>query len=110
MKLAKFMGHDIRVHREFYQLLEETLQVAKVSKLLLASEQGRSDLQGKTLDDIDVSVDEGEYTHKTFSCHIIAIILGNNIFTKLKELTQKMLSDNDSNAVNIVNNKSVVPF
>ena len=58
--LAKFLGHDIRVHREFYRLPQETLQVAKVSKLLLASEQGLNGLEGKTLDEIDVSVDEGK--------------------------------------------------
>ena len=58
--LAKFLGHDIRVHREFYRLPQETLQVAKVSKLLLASEQGMHGLEGKTLDEIDIGVDEGE--------------------------------------------------
>uniref|UniRef100_A0A9J8A5I7 SET domain-containing protein n=1 Tax=Cyprinus carpio carpio TaxID=630221 RepID=A0A9J8A5I7_CYPCA len=32
-QLATFLGHDIRVHREFYRLPESTLQLAKVSKL-----------------------------------------------------------------------------
>ena len=56
--LAKFLGHDIRVHREFYRLPQETLQVAKVSKLLLACESGQN-VSGQSLDDIQVSVDEG---------------------------------------------------
>ena len=55
--LATFMGHDIRTHREFYRLPEETLQVAKVSKLLLAMENGQvASLQGRNFDDVDVDV------------------------------------------------------
>lgn len=38
--LATFMGHDIRVHREFYRMPEDTFQVAKVSKVLLQLEKG----------------------------------------------------------------------
>ncbi|CAJ1048439.1 uncharacterized protein LOC119023775 isoform X5 [Xyrichtys novacula] len=58
-QLASFLGHDIRVHREFYRLPESTLQLAKVSKLLMAMEKGQlSDLQGKGLDDIMISPDD----------------------------------------------------
>lgn len=54
-QLANFLGHDIRVHREFYRLPEKTLQLAKVSKVLLALEQGKmADFQGKSLDEIDI--------------------------------------------------------
>ena len=35
-QLANFLGHDIRIHREFYRLPEKTLQLAKVSKVLMA--------------------------------------------------------------------------
>ena len=59
--LADFLGHDIRVHREFYRLPEHTLQVAKVSKLLFSLENGQFSKQcGKTLSDIEVTVDEGK--------------------------------------------------
>lgn len=58
-QLASFLGHDIRVHREFYRLPESTLQLAKVSKLLIAMEKGRlSDLQGKGLDDIEINPED----------------------------------------------------
>ncbi|MED6245114.1 hypothetical protein ATANTOWER_031603, partial [Ataeniobius toweri] len=58
-QLATFLGHDIRIHREFYRLPESTLQLAKVSKLLIAMEKGKlSDLQGKGLDDIDIHRDD----------------------------------------------------
>lgn len=38
--LANFLGHDMRVHRQYYRLPEGTLQLAKVSKVLIALEQG----------------------------------------------------------------------
>lgn len=34
---ASFMGHDIEVHRSFYRLPQETLQIAKMGRLLSAS-------------------------------------------------------------------------
>ncbi len=54
--LARHLGHDIRVHREFYRLHDNTIELAKVSKLLIAAEQG--DLhkhKGKTLATMQVS-------------------------------------------------------
>lgn len=54
-QLADFMGHDIRVHRKFYRLPEGTLQLAKISKVLMALEQGRvSEFKGKNLDEINI--------------------------------------------------------
>jgi hypothetical protein len=55
--LASFMGHNINVHREFYRLPEQTLQMARVSKVLIAMEHGEiASLNGRSLDDIDVNV------------------------------------------------------
>lgn len=51
--LAKFMGHDINIHRQYYRLPEETLQVARISKLFLAIDNG-STICGKTLASITV--------------------------------------------------------
>ena len=54
--LADFLGHDIRVHRKFYRLPEGTLQLAKISKVLMACKQGRlSEFKGKSLDQISIS-------------------------------------------------------
>ncbi|XP_041466027.1 uncharacterized protein LOC121416603 [Lytechinus variegatus] len=39
-QLANFLGHNIHVHREYYRLPQETIFLAKVSKLLLAAEKG----------------------------------------------------------------------
>ncbi|XP_064628861.1 uncharacterized protein LOC135488255 [Lineus longissimus] len=57
--LANFLGHDVRIHRDFYRLPEDSLQVAKVSKILVASEQGTlASYHGKSLDEMDVDIDE----------------------------------------------------
>ncbi|CAI5690129.1 unnamed protein product [Oreochromis niloticus] len=57
-QLADFLGHDIRVHREYYQVPQSTIQLAKISKLLMAMEKGSvKDIQGKTLDEIGDDID-----------------------------------------------------
>lgn len=38
--LATYMGHDIRVHRQYYRLPDSVTQLAKVSKLLIAMDTG----------------------------------------------------------------------
>lgn len=59
--LANFMGHDISIHRQYYHLPENTLQLAKCSKLMLLMEKGGvGEQHGKTLDEIEVNL-EGEY-------------------------------------------------
>ncbi|XP_071357574.1 uncharacterized protein [Trachinotus anak] len=48
-----------QVHRQYYRLPEGTLELAKVSKVLLALEQGRlSDFQGMSLDQIQIDANE----------------------------------------------------
>lgn len=51
-QLATFMGHDIEVHREYYRLPEDTLQMAKVSRLLYAVQSGVGQFKGQSLEDI----------------------------------------------------------
>ncbi|XP_073667997.1 uncharacterized protein [Paramisgurnus dabryanus] len=54
-QVADFLGHDIRVHREHYRLPEATIQLAKISKLLLAMDKGcLGSIQGKSLDEIQI--------------------------------------------------------
>lgn len=53
-ELARHMGHELSVHRQFYRLQEDVTELAKVSKLLLAVESGKAhNFAGMTLDDID---------------------------------------------------------
>lgn len=49
------MGHNIAVHREYYRLPSNTIEVAKVGKLLLAMERGIDKYKGCKLDDITLS-------------------------------------------------------
>lgn len=54
-QLADFLGHNIDVHRKHYRLPEGTLQLAKISKVLLALEQGKlGQYKGKSLDEIHI--------------------------------------------------------
>ncbi|XP_048032130.1 uncharacterized protein LOC125267237 isoform X1 [Megalobrama amblycephala] len=58
-QLADFLGHNIAVHRKHYRLPEGTLQLAKISKVLLALEKGRlGEYKGKNLDEIQLDVTE----------------------------------------------------
>ena len=60
-QLATFMGHDIRVHREFYRLPDATVQVAKLSKMLILMESGNTaHLKGQRLDELDVTVPDAQ--------------------------------------------------
>ena len=61
-QLANFLGHDIRVHRDFYRLPEATIEMAKITKLLLAMEKGTlAKFQGMSLDEIEV---EGKWWYQ----------------------------------------------
>lgn len=54
--LAGFMGHSKDVHKAFYRLPSDVLQVAKVTKVLIAINNGAiQSLGGKTLNEIDVA-------------------------------------------------------
>ncbi|XP_017546233.1 uncharacterized protein LOC108423451 isoform X1 [Pygocentrus nattereri] len=52
-KLAKFIGHDISVRKEYYRLPEATARLTKLCKLILAIEKGTAaELLRESLDDI----------------------------------------------------------
>ena len=55
-QLTNFLGHDIRVHREFYRLPEGCTQVTRISKLLMAAENGVNQFQWKCLDKLEPGV------------------------------------------------------
>ena len=53
--LAKHLGHDIEIHREFYRMQESTLEMAVVGNLLMAVDEGRAHkFKGKNLRDISL--------------------------------------------------------
>lgn len=54
--LSNHMGHDLNIHKDFYRLHESTIEMTKVSKLLLAVDKGEaSKFAGKQLDEIDLN-------------------------------------------------------
>lgn len=56
--LARHLGHDITVHREYYRLHESTIELAKVGKILSTVDEGKTQhWAGKSLDDIDLDKD-----------------------------------------------------
>ncbi|XP_068758091.1 uncharacterized protein [Montipora capricornis] len=62
--LARHLGHDISVHREYYRLHESTIELAKVGKILTTVDEGKTRLwAGKSLDDIDLDKDIDPISH-----------------------------------------------
>ncbi|CAG9834563.1 unnamed protein product [Diabrotica balteata] len=58
-QLALFMGHTVGVHRGSYRLPDDVYQTAKLAKLLLVMETGSGkSFKGKSLDDIQLNMDE----------------------------------------------------
>ncbi|XP_056623629.1 uncharacterized protein LOC130436722 isoform X2 [Triplophysa dalaica] len=58
-QLASFLGHHLRIHREFYRHPEKTQQLAKMCKVLMALEQGRlAEFYGRSFDEITINPDE----------------------------------------------------
>ena len=54
--LASHLGHNLDVHKEFYRLQDTTVELAKVSRLLMAVDMGKGkDLCGKRLKDINLN-------------------------------------------------------
>lgn len=53
--LARHLGHDVRVHRDFYRLQENAVELTKVSRLLIAVDRGEAaKFAGKELKDINL--------------------------------------------------------
>ncbi|KAG5884923.1 hypothetical protein JTB14_001881 [Gonioctena quinquepunctata] len=58
-QLATFMGHTKDVHKQVYRLPDDVFQTAKIAKLLVLMESGQAgQYKGKTLDEIDLDLEE----------------------------------------------------
>ena len=54
-EVARHMGHELAVHRKFYRLQDDIIELAKISKLLIAVENGKAaQYSGISLDDLDL--------------------------------------------------------
>lgn len=65
--IAGFLGHDLTVHRDFYRLPEDTLQIAKCGKLFMMMDQDRiGELAGKSLNEIELDISGKNDFHLTY--------------------------------------------
>ena len=68
--LAKYLGHDIRIHREYYRLPDAAVQVAKISKVLIALEGKNGDpvqlMNAKNLHDLHMDPEEGRVINSLY--------------------------------------------
>ena len=46
-QVARFLGHDIRAHSDYYRQTDKTFQVAKIWKLVFTMEHGAGALKGR---------------------------------------------------------------
>ncbi|XP_050314971.1 uncharacterized protein LOC126749344 [Anthonomus grandis grandis] len=55
-QFARFMGHTKKTHATYYRLSQDVYETAKISKMLLTINSGKTQkYQGKTLEDIEIS-------------------------------------------------------
>lgn len=53
--LSNHLGHQVEIHKDVYRQHESTVELTKISKILLAVEQGQvSRYKGKTLQEMDL--------------------------------------------------------
>ncbi|KAG5865126.1 hypothetical protein JTB14_030199 [Gonioctena quinquepunctata] len=54
--LVRHLGHDIRIHREFYRLHESSVELTKISRLLMAFDNGEATkFHGRKLNEIELT-------------------------------------------------------
>lgn len=54
--LANHLGHSVRIHRELYSFKDSTVELTKVSKILVAMDEGKIvEYSGKTLSEIELN-------------------------------------------------------
>ena len=62
--LANHLGHDLSVHKEYYRLRDSTVELSKVSRILLAIDEGNAaKLMGKKLSEITIEGMKIENSH-----------------------------------------------
>lgn len=92
-QLANFMGHTTDIHKTYYRLPNDIYQMAKVSKLLLLNEKGQAaKYKGKTLDEINVSLDIEENDNSDDD-----VMEAENIETEVDKPTSNTTNDKPKN-------------
>ncbi|XP_028415486.1 uncharacterized protein LOC114538508 [Dendronephthya gigantea] len=85
--LAEHMGHDLHIHKEYYRLPQNTLEIAVVGNLLLAIDEGRAHkFKGRNLRDINIQEFEN------FACEEDDEAANNLGFTECSSKTKSKLA------------------
>ena len=59
--VADFLGHELRVHDNYYRMHTDAVNLAKVTKMLYMVDSGKpEDSYSKDLDTIQPTLDDGE--------------------------------------------------
>ena len=67
--LSNHLGHSINVQQELYRLHEDTIEVAKISKVLMAMEDGTiNQHKGKSLEQMSLAGRSIIYIGNNFRC------------------------------------------
>ncbi|CAG9827006.1 unnamed protein product [Diabrotica balteata] len=67
-QLSTFMGHTSEVHKKSYRLPDDVYQTAKITKILLLMEKGQAaKFKGKSLEEIEVDMEEELFTSENTS-------------------------------------------
>ena len=78
-KLAAFMGHSKDVHKQFYQLPSDVLGITKITKILLAMQNGNIKFLGEKLlaelEDVDMELPGNKLE---MLCICICYVYGHN--------------------------------
>ena len=90
--LACHLGHDVRVHREFYRPHHFTTELAKVSELLLAVASGNLG---------QMSVD-GIYTSSLFFFDVVKRFAQHTNLAKIAEMVKRRLCEAKVNIVFLI--------
>lgn len=70
--LARHMGYDILVHRNYYRLQQDAVELAKISKVLLLIEKGETHkVAGRSLDERDINGKFIQYYFHIFSYTLV---------------------------------------
>jgi len=107
--LAKFLGHDLRVHSEFYRLPSDVIEIARISKIFLAAEKGKlGEYAGKKLSDITVAPNEEVETSCDESDDVEEAGSLQQMMADSKSASDDEVEVGGANAIQITENSSTV--
>ena len=110
--LCKHMGHNMAVHKEFYRFPSAALEIAKVSKILIAAEEGEihkhageslqtMDIAGTASDLLGGTLNNGQETMDAEDANSSADVPENNALTDIAEESPSYLPPSNLSQSNL---------